>query len=191
MKKKRRTVPYGVKWEPFLRMHFWNINGREEDIPPHIEIWQNNVYSAHKEEGIAVEPYGRITWLSIKRLDREVIHDWREMQRIKNELCGPEREAVELYPRESRVVDTSNQFHLWVMPEGFTFPFGYARRLLIDETVGQQTLAPNAKQRPWPADARPGDALTGKEYDEQWKKDGAYGLQKMLHQRIVSDGDAR
>ena len=70
-------------------------------------------------------------WLSIKRKDKEAIHDWRELQEIKNKLCGEEREAVELYPSESRLVDSSNQFHLWVLPEGEKFPFGYGDRLVV------------------------------------------------------------
>src|SRR6516164_7566855 len=61
-------------------------------------------------------PAGRwpaLTHLSICRIDRKPIHDWRELQEIKNALVGPEHEAVELYPAESRLVDTANQFHLW------------------------------------------------------------------------------
>lgn len=53
------------------------------------------------------------TYLSIKRLDREPINDWRAMQKIKNSIVGPEWEAVEIYPAESRLVDTANQYHLW------------------------------------------------------------------------------
>ena len=70
-------------------------------------------------------------WLSIKRKDKEVINDWREMQKIKNAIAGEEREGVELYPAESRLVDTSNQFHIFVMPEGDKFPFGYGDRLVV------------------------------------------------------------
>jgi hypothetical protein len=55
-----------------------------------------------------------VAWLSIKRRDREVIRDWRELQAIKNAIVGPEHEGFELYPAESRLVDTANQFHLFV-----------------------------------------------------------------------------
>ena len=72
--------------------------------------------------------------LSIKRLDVEAIHDWRELQRIKNELVGPEFEAIELYPAESRLLDTANQYHLWVaITPGFKFPFGVRERLVTNE----------------------------------------------------------
>lgn len=70
---------------------------------------------------------GDVAWLSIKRRDRDVIRDWRELQAIKNAIVGPEHEGFELYPAESRLCDTANQFHLFVfmqttvrMPVGFT-----------------------------------------------------------------------
>lgn len=89
------------------------------------------------------------TWLSIVRRDRSATHDWRHLQRIKNELCGPEREAVELYPAESRLVDTNNQYHLWVAPEGATLPLGYTHREVSDNPPGAH------KQRPF--DEAPAD----------------------------------
>ena len=57
---------------------------------------------------------GDVAWLSIKRRDREVVRDWRELQAIKNAIVGPGHEGFELYPAESRLVDTANQFHLFV-----------------------------------------------------------------------------
>jgi hypothetical protein len=84
------------------------------------EIWQNNQYVvllANREDGL--------THLSIRRQDRRPVRDWRHLQRIKNQLCGPEREGVELFPAESRLMDTSNQYHLWVVPEGVSVELGY------------------------------------------------------------------
>lgn len=93
-------------------------------------------------------------WLSIKRIDMREIHDWRDLQRIKNELVGEEAEAVELYPAESRLVDTSNQYHLFAF-EGWRFPFGYVDRVVstpeVSRTVG-------AAQRPWEPGQEPADA---------------------------------
>ena len=100
-------------------------------------------------------PLGPMDWLSIKRLDKAPIHDWRDLQRIKNELLGPEREAVELYPAESRLMDTSNQYHLWALPPGKRFPFGMVDRCVTEE----QALG--TRQRPWPADNKPADLVTG------------------------------
>lgn len=86
--------------------------------------------------------------LSIKRNDREPIHDWRELQAIKSALYSPEHEAVELYPAHSRVVDTANQYHLFVLvdldDEGrpLRWPFGFQSRLVTDQNLGR------ARQRP-------------------------------------------
>src|SRR5262245_60103678 len=58
---------------------------------------------------------GAVIWhLSIKRVDRQPIMDWRDLQAIKTALCGAEAEGIQLFTAESRVVDTSNQYHLWV-----------------------------------------------------------------------------
>lgn len=80
------------------------------------------------------EPELQLIWLSIKRLDKQPIHDWRHLQQIKNELVGPEAEAIELYPAESRLVDTANQYHLWVIPDiTLRFPFGFGERIVCDD----------------------------------------------------------
>jgi hypothetical protein len=52
-----------------------------------------------------------------------MVRSWADMQRIKNELVGPERVAVEVFPPVSELVDQANIAHLWVLPEGFALPF--------------------------------------------------------------------
>lgn len=87
--------------------------------------------------------------LSVKRRDQEAIHDWRHLQRIKNELVGKECEAVELYPADSRLRDTANQYHLWAFADpNDCFPFGYAQRVVLphDETLAAVI---GSKQRPF------------------------------------------
>lgn len=83
-----------------------------------------------------------MAWLSIKRVDRETMHDWRDLQEIKNVLIGPENEAIELYPAESRRVDSANQYHLFVFldPE-VRLPFGFTTRLVTADAIA------GAKQR--------------------------------------------
>lgn len=49
---------------------------------------------------------------------------WPEMQRIKDEIAGPARVAIEVYPPSAQVVDGADVHHLWVLPEGTTLPFG-------------------------------------------------------------------
>ena len=84
--------------------------------------------------------------LSIKRIDQLPIRDWRDMQRIKNELVGPNCEGVELYPAEDRVVDTANQYHIWCVNSGaFRFPFGWNEGTVRLDT--EQAESTGAKQR--------------------------------------------
>lgn len=110
------------------------------------EIWVNSRYQVNiVRQAPDGDPDGpRLVHLSIKRRDKDVPHEerWRDFQRIKNELVGPECEAVELYPAESRVVDTANQFHLWAFesPE-VRVPFGFdsgARRSDVSPVGGKQ-----------------------------------------------------
>lgn len=52
---------------------------------------------------------------------------WQDLQRIKNELCGPEYEAVQCYPRQVDVIDQVDMYHLFVFPLGQGLPFGLHR----------------------------------------------------------------
>lgn len=79
------------------------------------------------------EGWPELWWLSFKRNDRKPIGDWRVKQRIKNAIAGPEREGVELYPAESRLVDGANQYHMVILAEeGLRFPFGFPDRHVSD-----------------------------------------------------------
>jgi hypothetical protein len=96
-----------------------------------------------------------IIHLSIRDNERTAKHDWRDFQRIKNELLGPETEMVEMYPRESQVVDLSNQYHLF----GFLSDVPYFTRMglcweqgrNIWDGIGPKPNVPNTEksvQRP-------------------------------------------
>ena len=81
--------------------------------------------------------------LSIKRLDQQPIHDWRDLQAIKNQLVGEECEGVELYPAQTRLVDAANQFHLWVVKDPtFRFPIGFDKGIVSDIPVGYSVNRP-------------------------------------------------
>lgn len=80
--------------------------------------------------------------LSIRNTARTNVFPWRDLQRIKNELAGPEREAIEIFPAESRLVDTSDQRYLFVLPAGTYVPYGFSERLLIEEIAGTGSQTP-------------------------------------------------
>jgi hypothetical protein len=94
------------------------------------ELWTNDRYQAVVRR-VGRTPVGFLVELSITRRDKAPIHDWRDLQRVKNDIMGPEVEAVELYPAESRLVDTANQYALFCLPKGRRFPFGFRARLVL------------------------------------------------------------
>ena len=49
---------------------------------------------------------------------------WNEKMRIKNELFGEDRCAVEVYPKQKRLIDVADVYHLWVFDKKFDMPFG-------------------------------------------------------------------
>lgn len=112
-----------------------------------VEVWGSDLYS------VVVEHYPNgSAYLSIKRQDRHAIRDWRHLQSIKNEVVGAEREAVELFPAESRLMDEANQYHLWVAPEGVRFPYGQQERTVqhpAEIREHNRQVGGRARQRAW------------------------------------------
>lgn len=87
------------------------------------ECWRNNRYIVFRCVAERTE-WGPVERLMVRRNDGGTGVPWADMQRIKDELCGPERVAVEVFPPRSELVDNRNIYHLWVLPEGFELPFG-------------------------------------------------------------------
>ena len=106
------------------------------------EVYINDVYQ------VAVKRHDRIVHLSIKRRDRKPVHAWRDLQEIKNQIVGEECEGIELYPAESRKVDTACQYHLWVITDTeYRFPLGFnSGRLVSEEPIGKSSNNPITEQ---------------------------------------------
>lgn len=124
------------------------------------ETWMNAAYVAKVVPLPDREGRPPMWHLSVRRFDRAAVRDWRDFQRIKNDVFGPEAEAAELYPAESRLCDTANQYHLWVVKEPFRFPFGYANREVATHDAGT-----GARQRDWHPAETPADAVPGGDTD--------------------------
>ena len=113
------------------------------------QVYLNSRYQVSVESSLVSDGEGgaiEMVHLSIKRLDQQPVRDWRDMQKIKNELVGPECEGIELFPAESRCVDTANQYHIWcVRSNTFRWEVGWnVPALKMDEGeangVGQRAL---------------------------------------------------
>lgn len=145
------SVAQTEPWTPFVESIVAQMADRDD-----VRFFTNSRYQVNVTRFMIDPPFGKCFHLSIKTLDKAPYHDWRDYQRIKNELVGPEYEAVELYPAESRLVDTSNQYHLWCFLE-FKFPFGYKKR---DVSDAQEFMGLKYRQRKFenpPPDNKPCD----------------------------------
>ena len=139
-------------WTPFEKAELPSIDPavleKHPELADLLETQQSYLNSRYQVD--ARELSGGLVHLSIKKLGKEPHIDWRDMQRIKNELCGPEREAVEIYPAESRLVYTCNQYHLFVLPEGERLPIGFNERMVMSPSdLEADDVADAAVQRPF------------------------------------------
>lgn len=108
------------------------------------EYWVNDLYQV--EVRYMTPPWVQ---LNIRHINGTAIfRDWRHFQQIKNQLIGEECEAIEIYPAESRLVDTSNKYHLWCCKDPTVrFKIGFQER---DVNYEHQTNVPaGVKQRGW------------------------------------------
>tara|TARA_Y100001973_G_C5164440_1_gene315296 strand:+ start:491 stop:1162 length:672 start_codon:yes stop_codon:yes gene_type:complete len=128
-------------WTPFEKIEFTADSAPGETV---VEgVYRNSRYEVTRYEGVPmVGSDMKLSWLSVVRLDKQPVFDWRDLQRIKNELLGPEREAVDLFPSEARLVDTGNTYHIWAFPQGTSLPFGFLERLVAGEQGDGVTSKP-------------------------------------------------
>lgn len=145
-----------MTWQPLERSTPYR-NGKPVDLVDE-EQWANDLYVVHLRRMVPKdEDTPPMIHLSIRNQDRSARHDWRDFQRIKNQLAGPEWEGIELYPAESRLVDSANQYHIWCVP--VTFGIGFPRRMVMKQAQGDIAfpMAKGAVQRdPEPVDLQYG-----------------------------------
>ncbi len=108
--KRRRTGEWGA-WEQVANPLFGRRDG-----------WLGQVKIAHRNKVFSVldRDAGAARHLAIASLS-ERRPTWYEMQRIKDEIAGPEATGVEVYPPADELVDGAHMFHLWVLPEPLPF----------------------------------------------------------------------
>jgi hypothetical protein len=109
-------------------------NGKLDD-KEHPEVWENDIYQVTVRRWSSDPVFGMrsgMIQIGINSHDGTARHDWRDFQGIKNQIAGPECEAFELYPAESRLLDPSNYYTLWCFPG--------LRRIKIGINEGRRVL---------------------------------------------------
>ncbi|MFX0132990.1 MAG: hypothetical protein ACFFDN_05020 [Candidatus Hodarchaeota archaeon] len=51
--------------------------------------------------------------LRIRRIDNKPIHNYMDLQEIKNDIFGENVVAIEIYPNQNNFRNGSNTYHLW------------------------------------------------------------------------------
>ncbi len=85
------------------------------------DCYLNNRYSVQISDNLC--SWGTVVHLWIRRHDDTMPRAWMDLQRIKNELVGEDRIAVEVFPAEDQFVSKGNMANRWVSPEGMELPF--------------------------------------------------------------------
>lgn len=147
-------------WEPLTRRDDQPGFEHNPAMPPELrgdEIWLSSRYQCvvrYMKSEHPQTPKGRegMMHLSIHATDRGPMRNWRHLQQIKNEVAGELRTAVEIFPPEHLLTDTSNEYHLWVLPEGVELPFGIHDAPLVstDEVAQRYNESPHkGRQEEW------------------------------------------
>lgn len=133
-----RRIKPSRPYDPMVQQDTAGTQAEEDGM----EIWGNRLYTASVMRWEDGWPLGGGPWvkIGIHCQDGEARHDWREMQAIKNDIVGPDWEAVELFPAEARLVDPSNMYILWCCPR---IPIGMEHRMVM---TPENCIAP---QRGW------------------------------------------
>lgn len=150
MSSKRRTATPKRVWQPLQRTTITDeaieqLRAHNLSIPT---VYGNDRYS------VFVRQMGKgALHISLHRRDREPVRDWRHLQQIKNEVAGPERTAIEVFPPESKLADTANEYHLFVLPVDTELPFMLdGERFVLTHEQGQALYGKSrARQRNWEA----------------------------------------
>lgn len=150
-KTKKRVSPHKVRreYQDYVRANqlYNRETGEPVPLPEDEVVWINDKYIVHRRE-FDNEQLGRMVHLSFTRRDRRPVVDWRDKQHMKNQLIGPDCDAVEIFPAEDRLVDQANQFHLWgFLQEDARLPFGFHQGRVVAENTDDY---PGAVQRPLP-----------------------------------------
>lgn len=122
-------------WTEFERVYPMNASTNEPvEVEEGEEYWRNSFYTVLVKQ---LEPSEGLTGpvrLDIRHNQDKAIREWKHLQRIKNELVGEEREAMEIFPPQSMVRDMSNIHNLFVTPVGVSSVYVY------DEKMKQQNI---------------------------------------------------
>lgn len=118
---------YTKRWGPWSKRQINALDARWRPVLAGPEEWldfayTNTTYSVQFSEYTTSRGVYLHLWIRRHKGGAKSV-PWSSKQKIKTQLVGPERVAVEVFPAESELVDSANMYHLWVYPEDEILPF--------------------------------------------------------------------
>jgi hypothetical protein len=80
--------------------------------------FRNNRYTVMIYDNCKTTHGTAIQVLIQNHFDEPIKNHWGEIQRIKNEIFGPEVMAIEYYPAESELINDHNIYWIFIYPQG-------------------------------------------------------------------------
>jgi len=97
---------------------FTPVEVNAQKYPWMTRAYRNNKYTVMINDNAKTTVGPAIRAMVQNHFDLPILNHWSELQRIKNEIFGPETTAVEYYPAESELVNQHNIYWLWIFPSG-------------------------------------------------------------------------
>lgn len=77
-------------------------------------VWRNNHYVVQLYRKNTIYFGVLMDKIMIRRNDAEPIREWHCLQRVKNQICGEETMAIQIFPEQSKLVDVANMYWLFI-----------------------------------------------------------------------------
>jgi hypothetical protein len=127
-------------WTEFEQVYPMGYDDKPIELAEGESWWRNSFYLVFRKELQPEEGIEGPVRLSIRRNDGKAIREWKHLQRVKNEVVGAEREAVEIFPPQTMVVSMNHEHHLFVTPVGVSSIYVYEEKVRAEGLRGYDIL---------------------------------------------------
>lgn len=139
-KKQNKPKKSNSLWTEFQQVHPLDADREPVELGKGESWWRNSFYTVFRRELQFEEGIEGPIQLSIRRNDGKAIREWRHLQRVKNEVVDPEREAAEIFPPQSMVTSMGHEHHLFVTPVGVSSIYVYEEKVRAEGLRGYGLL---------------------------------------------------
>jgi len=124
MKSKKSKIISRYKLPAWTSFEVFKPDNAEEEFE-YTAGAQPQIFFQNSHYKVAVYKNDHIIHLIITTCVGNIVRDWEDIQRIKNEIAGSEFEAVELFPAETRRIRVIEFTHIWCLPKKGRWPIGF------------------------------------------------------------------